>query len=68
MELIHLDYLTVKSAKSDKDINILVVLDNFNRYMQAFVTLLQTAQLLSKLSGTNSLFIIKILSEQGCNF
>ena len=31
MELIHIDYLTIKSDKSEKDINILVVTDHFTR-------------------------------------
>ena len=39
MELVHMDYLTIESNKSDKDVNILVVMDHFTRLAQAFATL-----------------------------
>ena len=38
MELVHIDYLTIESNKTEKDINILVVTDHFTRLAQAFVT------------------------------
>ena len=37
MELIHIDYLTIKSGKSDKDINDLVVTDHFTNYAKVYV-------------------------------
>ena len=43
MELIHIDYLTIESKAKEKDINILVVMDHFTCYAQAFVTSSQTA-------------------------
>ena len=48
MELIHIDYLTVESSKTDKDINILVVMDHFMCYVQAFVTPTQTAGIVAQ--------------------
>ena len=38
LELIHMDFLTVESCKTGKDVNILVVTDHFTWYVQAFVT------------------------------
>ena len=32
MELIHIDYLTMESGKTDKDINVLVMTDQVTRY------------------------------------
>ena len=31
MELVHMDYLTVETGKANKDVNILVVTDQFTR-------------------------------------
>ena len=37
MELVHIDYTTIKSGtNSDKDVNVLVVTNHFTRYAQAF--------------------------------
>ena len=36
MELVHIDYLTIESNKSEKDVNILVVTDHYTRLAQAF--------------------------------
>ena len=43
LELIHLDFLTIESGKTGKDVNILVVTHNFTQYAQAFVPPSQTA-------------------------
>ena len=48
MELVHIDYLTIESNKTEKDINILVVTDHFTRLAQAFVTPSQTASVVAK--------------------
>ena len=36
LELIHMDFLTIESLKTDKDINVLIVTDHFTCYAQAF--------------------------------
>ena len=43
LELIHIDFLTIESGKTAKDVNILVVTDHFTHYAQAFITPSQTA-------------------------
>ena len=43
-----MDYLTIESNKSDRDINILVLMDHFTRLAQAFVTPSQTASVIAK--------------------
>ena len=43
LELVCMDFLTIESDRTDKDVNILVITDQFTRYTQAFVTPLQTA-------------------------
>ena len=48
MELVNIDYLTIESNKSEKDVSILVVTDHFTRLAQAFVTASQTASVLVK--------------------
>ena len=49
MELVHIDYLTIESNKTEKDINILVVTGrHFTRLAQAFVTPSQTASVVAK--------------------
>ena len=35
IEIVHIDYLTIESGKSNKDVNILIVTDLFTRYAQA---------------------------------
>ena len=44
MEIVHLDYLTIESGKSNRDVNILVVTQHFTRYVQPFITPLQAAK------------------------
>ena len=70
--LVDIDYLTVESGKTDKDINILVVTDHFTRYSQSIHyphpnsqswCLNSVGLLFCPLQATQ-----KILSDQGCNF
>ena len=44
MELVHMDYLTIKATEGGKDIDILVIIDHFTRYAQAIVTSLQSSR------------------------
>ena len=44
MELVHVDYLTIKANEGGKDVHILVITDHFTRYAQAIVTSSQTAK------------------------
>ena len=39
LELVHIDFLTIKSDNTDKWINVLVISDHFMCYKQAFVSL-----------------------------
>ena len=72
MELVHMDYLTIKVNEGGKDVHILVTTDHFTRYAQAIVTNSQMA----KHTAQNlwDKFIVyyglpeKILTDQGHNF
>ena len=72
MELVHINYLTIKANEGGKDVHILVITDLFMHYAQAIVTSSQTA----KCTAQNlwDKFIVhyglpeKILTDQGCNF
>ena len=72
MELVHIDYLTIESNKTEKDINILVVTDHFTRLAQAFVTPSHTASVVAKTLWDKFFMYYgipeKILSDQGRNF
>ena len=57
MELMHIDYFTTESKTSEKDVNILIVIDHFTRYAQAYITHRQLQQL-PILFGNDSLFIM----------
>ena len=48
LELVHMDYLTTELGKEDKDFNILVVMDHFNCYTEAYTTLSQTAVVVAR--------------------
>ena len=48
MQIVHIDFLTIESEKKDKDHNVLVITDQFTRFVQAFVTTSQTAQTTAK--------------------
>ena len=71
-ELVHMDYLTIESNKSEKDVNILVVTDHFTRVAQAFMTPSQTASVVAKILWDKFFMYYgipeKILSDQGRNF
>ena len=75
LELVHIHYLTIEppaNSKSDKDINILIITNHFNRYAQAHTTSSQKAQIVAK-TLWNHFFVHygfpkKILSDQGQNF
>ena len=72
VELVHMDYLTIKANEGGKDVHILVITDYFTRYVQALVTGLQT----DKCTAQNlwDKFIVhyglpeKVLMDQGHNF
>ena len=75
MELVHIDYLTIeapKTSRSLKDVNILIVMDHFTRYAQAYVTPNQRANTVAKTLWDKFFmhygFPEKILSDQGRNF
>ena len=44
MEVVHMDYLTIKANEGGKDVHILVITDHFTRYVQAIGTSSQTAK------------------------
>ena len=73
MVLVHINFLNGKeSGKGDKEINILVVTDHFTRYVQAYVTLSQTAKVIAQTLWDKYFMHFglpkKIVSDQGCNF
>ena len=67
-----MDFLTIKSGKTDKHVNILVIADHFTQYAQAFVTPSQTIQVVAQTLWDKCFmhygFPEKICSDQGCNF
>ena len=71
LELIHLDYLQIEPSKGNIE-NVLIVIDHFTRYAQAYPSKTQTALATAKLLWNH--FIIhydfpnKIISDQGHNF
>ena len=71
LELVHIDYLCVEPGKG-KEENVLVVMDHFTHYAQAYITQSKMAQTMTKVLWDN--FIIhyglpeKILLNQGRNF
>ena len=58
MELVHIDYLTIESKTSEKDVNILIVTDHFTRYAQAYITHSQTASVVVNTLWERFLFIM----------
>ena len=75
MELVHIDYLMIeatKNSKSLKDVNILVLVDHFTQYAQAYITPNQKANTVSKTLWDKYFmhygFPEKILSDQERNF
>ena len=72
LELVHTDFLMIDNPMNRKDMNVLVITDHFNRYAQAIITTLQTAQVtawaLWDRFFTHYGFPASILSVQGHNF
>ena len=72
MQIVHIDFLTIESGKKDKDHNVLVVTNQFNRFVQAFVTTSQTAQTTAKTLWDKYFvyygFPEMIISDHGRNF
>ena len=72
LELVHMDYLTIESAKADKDVNILVITDHFMRFVQVIITNSQTTKTTAQALWDT--FIVhyglpeSIVSNQGRNF
>ena len=54
LELVHLNYLCLEPGKGLEE-NLLMVIDHFTRYAQAYVTQTQTAQTTTKPYGTSSI-------------
>ena len=74
-ELIHIDFLTIEAAansKSSKAVNVLIIMDHFTRYAQAFVTASQQAPVVAKILWDKFFMYFglpeKILTDQGRNF
>ena len=72
MELVHIHFLTVESGKEDKEVNILVLMDHFTRYAQAYVTLSQTVKAVAQTLWDKCFMHYglpgKTVSNQGPNF
>ena len=73
MELMHLDFLTLKGkARDTKSTNMLVVTDHFTKYAQAYITPKQTAVVVVHTLWKNFLvhygWLEKILTDQGKSF
>ena len=48
MELVQLDFLTLgEKADDNRNVNILIVTDHFNKYAQAYVTPKQTTEVVA---------------------
>ena len=72
MQIIHIDFLTIESGKTDKDYNVLVVTNQFTRFAWVFITTSQTAQTTAKTLWDKYFvyygFPEMIISDQGRNF
>ena len=73
MELIHLDFLTLRGkAGNAKSTNILVITDHFTKYAQAYITPNQTAVVVAHTLLDNFLVHYgwpeKIITDQGKSF
>ena len=76
MELVHIDYvgMEVTVAAKEKPVvkNVLVVVDHFTRYVQAYVTKNHTAHTTARVLYNNFFSIFgfpqKLLSDQGTEF
>ena len=72
LELVHLDFLTIGKDGTEKAINIMVIIDHFTRYAQAYITPKQTAPVVAKTLWDQFLvhygLATKILMDQGKSF
>ena len=72
LELVHLGFLTIGKEGSDKNVNVLMIMDHFTRYSQAFITPRQTAPCVAKMLWENFLVHYgwpeKIITDQGKSF
>ena len=76
MELVHIDYvgMEVTVATQEKPVvkNVLVIVDHFTRYVQAFVTKNHTAHTTARVLYNNFFSVFgfsqKLMSEQGTEF
>ena len=72
LELIHMDYLKIKSNQSNKDVHILIVTDHFTRFAQAFITPNETVPVVTRTLWDQYFMKYgipeKIISDQGRNF
>ena len=72
MELVHINYLTIKAYKGGKDVHILVITDHFMWYVQAIITSSWTAKCTAQNLWDKFIvhygFLEKILTNQGHNF
>ena len=69
LELVHVDFVTIKNPCTGKDINVLVNMDHFTHYTQAIVMTHQTVQATAKALWNNIIadygLPTSILSDQG---
>ena len=76
MELVHIDYIgmevTVATDKKPIVWNILVVVDHFTRYVQAFITKNHTARTTAQVLYNNYFSVFgfpqRLMSDQGTEF
>ena len=76
MELVHIDYVgmevTVATDKKPMVWNVLVVVDHFTRYVQAFVTKNHTARTMARVLYNNYFSVFgfpqRLMSDQGMEF
>ena len=71
LELVHMDFLRI-GGKDDKNTNVLVVMDHFTHYAQAYVTGNQQASTVARVFidkfVTNYGWPVKILTDQAKDF
>ena len=48
LQLVHLDYLTIKMTEGGKDVHIIIIMDHFTRYAQVLVTSSQTTKCMTQ--------------------
>ena len=48
LELVHIDFLMIENPRNGKDVSVLVITNNFTRYAQPVITILQTAHIMAQ--------------------